>query len=140
MQYFKSYAFEKTSPLFPFGFGLSYSKFEYNALEIIKKDKETILVSVDIKNNSNYDGEEIVQLYFRDRISSVTRPVKELVDYRRISLKAFEAKTIKFEMPVESLAFFDIDMNYLVEPGEFEFMVGGSSNNNHLISKIIEIN
>ena len=82
-QYFKKYGFEQTAPLYPFGFGLSYSKFEYSNLQCEVVDQENINVIFEVKNNSNIDGEEVVQLYFNDNISSVTRPVKELVDYRK---------------------------------------------------------
>ncbi|PDH30195.1 MAG: beta-glucosidase, partial [Puniceicoccaceae bacterium MED-G31] len=82
---------------------------------------------------------EVVQVYFRDRVSSVTRPIKELVDYRRVSLQAGQAKQVVFEIPIERLAFYDINMERCVEPGEFEFMVGGSSADDDLLKQTIQV-
>ena len=90
-------------------------------------------------NDSDFDGEEVVQLYFRDSYSSVTRPVKELVRYERVLIGSGETVIVDFKVDVKDLAFYDIDMNFCVEMGEFEFMVGGSSNNNELISETVEI-
>ena len=92
-----------------------------------------------LKNDSDIDGEEVVQLYFRDSFSSVTRPVKELVRYSRVFVKAGETVSVDFDLEIKDLAFYDINMNYCVEEGEFEFMVGGSSDNNHLISETVDI-
>ena len=142
-QYFKEYAFEQTSPLFPFGFGLSYSDFDYTNLGVDALDYSLeaplIRVSVQIQNLSEIAGTEVVQVYFRDRVSSVTRPVKELVDYRRVSLQAGQAKQVVFEIPIERLAFYDINMERCVEPGEFEFMVGGSSADADLLKQTIQV-
>ena len=142
-QYFKEYAFEQTSPLFPFGFGLSYSDFDYTKLGVDVLDYSLeapiIRVSVQIQNLSEIAGTEVVQVYFRDRVSSVTRPVKELVDYRRVSLQAGQAKQVVFEIPIERLAFYDINMERCVEPGEFEFMVGGSSADDDLLKQTIQV-
>jgi len=139
-QYFHKYAFEKVTPLYPFGHGLSYSNFEYSGFEVNEGVNENISISVDVKNNSNVGGEEVVQLYFRDSYSSVTRPVKELVRYERVFIKAGESISVDFDVEIKDLAFYDINMNYCVEKGEFEFMVGGSSDNKHLISKKIQVN
>ena len=138
-QYFKQYAFEKVTPLYPFGYGLSYSDFDYENLEIINNNNQSITISVDIKNNSDIDGEEIVQVYFNDVISTVTRPVKELLDYKRVLIKSNEIKKVIFDIPVNKLAFYDINMNMCVEDGEFSFMVGSSSNSSDLLSKNIYI-
>ena len=142
-QYFKEYAFEQTSPLFPFGFGLSYSDFDYTKLGVDVLDYSLeaplIRVSVQIQNLSEIAGTEVVQVYFRDRVSSVTRPIKELVDYRRVSLQAGQAKQVVFEIPIERLAFYDINMERCVEPGEFEFMVGGSSADDDLLKQTIQV-
>ena len=138
-QYFKQYAFEKVTPLYPFGYGLSYSDFDYENLEIINNNNQTITISVDITNNSDIDGEEIVQVYFNDVISTVTRPVKELLDYKRVLIKSNEIKKVIFDIPVNKLAFYDINMNMCVEDGEFSFMVGSSSNSSDLLSKNIYI-
>lgn len=138
-QYFKKYGFEQTVPLYPFGFGLSYSKFEYSNLQCEVVDQENINVIFEVKNNSNIDGEEVVQLYFNDNISSVTRPVKELVDYRRVFIKSGETKTCVFNIPIKKLMFYDINMIRCVEKGSFTFMVGGSSSEQDLISTDIYI-
>ncbi|MEC8649641.1 MAG: fibronectin type III-like domain-contianing protein, partial [Verrucomicrobiota bacterium] len=142
-QYFKEYAFEDTSPLFPFGFGLSYSDFDYTKLGVGALDYSLeapiIRVSVQIENMTEIAGTEVVQVYFRDRVSSVTRPVKELVDYRRVSLQPGQAKQVVFEIPIERLAFYDINMVRCVEPGEFEFMVGGSSADDNLLKRTITV-
>ena len=138
-QYFKKYGFEQTVPLYPFGFGLSYSKFEYSNLQCEVVDQENINVIFEVKNNSNIDGEEVVQLYFNDNISSVTRPVKELVDYRRVFIKSGETKTCVFNIPIKKLMFYDINMIRCVEKGSFTIMVGGSSSEQDLISTDIYI-
>ena len=138
-QYFHKYAFEKVTPLYPFGHGLSYSNFEYSEFKVNGVVNDEISISVSVTNDSDFDGEEVVQLYFRDSYSSVTRPVKELVRYKRVLIGSGETVTVDFKVDVKDLAFYDIDMNFCVEIGEFEFMVGGSSNNNELISEIVEI-
>ena len=140
-QYFHKYAQEKITPLYPFGHGLSYSKFIYSNLEVKKLNIEdsTINISFTLANQSEYEGEEVVQLYFRDSYSSVTRPIKELIDYRRISMKPNESKQIYFNIPIKKLAFYDINMKYCVEKGNFEFMVGGSSKDNDLIKASLKI-
>ena len=138
-QYFHKYAFEKVTPLYPFGHGLSYSNFEYSEFIVNEVINDKISISVDVTNDSNFDGEEVVQLYFRDTYSSVTRPVKELVRYKRVMIASGETVTIDFEVDVEDLAFYDINMNLCVEMGEFEFMVGGSSDYKQLISETVDI-
>ena len=139
-QYFHKYAFEKVTPLYPFGHGLSYSKFNYSNFELSKDENEDLInVSVEIKNDSNIAGDEVVQLYFNDSFSSVTRPVKELVSYERVFIEPGETKTVKLKVPIENLAFYDINMVYCVEEGEFEFMVGGSSDSKFHLKKSIKI-
>ena len=140
-QYFHDYAEEKITPLYPFGHGLSYSDFNYSKLEVnkSKSEKSIINVSFFLTNNSEFYGEEIVQLYFRDSYSSVTRPVKELLKYKRVGLNAKESKTINFSIPIEDLAFYDLNMDLCVEKGNFEFMVGGSSENKSLIKGSLEL-
>ena len=134
-QYFHKYAFENIEPLYPFGYGLSYSNFEYSnfKVNISKMNQNIIDISCKLTNNSEYDGEEVSQLYFRDSYSSVTRPVKELLDYKRVFLRSKESKVLSFKIHLEELAFYDINMNYCVEEGNFEFMIGGSSKNDNLI-------
>ena len=87
---------------------------------------------MNIKIVSEYDGEEVVQLYFRDSYSSVTRPVKELIRYERVFVKSGETISVNFDIELEELAFYDINMNYCVEKGEFEFMIGSSSDDKML--------
>ena len=129
-QYFHKYAFEKNKPLYEFGYGLSYTKFKYSNPKILNTnfdDDSNIKVEVAVTNIGEMDGDEIVQLYIRDNVSSATRPVKELKGYKRINLKVGETKNVVFEITPESLAFYDIDMNYVVEPGTFKIMTGSSS-------------
>ena len=141
--YFHKYADVKKTPLYPFGYGLSYTNYKYSKpllsnTTLNKEDK--IIVTTEITNTGEVDGEEIAQLYIRDNVSSVTRPVKELKGYQRVFLKAGETKKIKFTVNSESLAFYDIDMNYVVEPGTFTIMTGSSSNDKDLKKTILSIN
>ena len=120
---------EKT-PQFPFGFGLSYTTFEYKNLKINKAafaKGESVEVSVEITNTGNYDGKEVAQLYVQDVAASLARPVKELKGFELINLKKGETKTVTFILTDKELGFFDNDGNYLVEAGTFKIMVGGSS-------------
>ena len=129
-QYFHKYAFEKNKPLYEFGYGLSYTKFKYSNPKLLNTsfdDDSNIKVEVAVTNIGKMDGDEIVQLYIRDNVSSATRPVKELKGYKRINLKVGETKNVVFKITPESLAFYDIDMNYVVEPGTFKIMTGSSS-------------
>ncbi|MEG8946377.1 beta-glucosidase BglX [Rosettibacter firmus] len=117
-------------PLYPFGYGLSYTTFEYSNLSIDKKQirmNESIKISVDVKNTGKYEGAEVVQLYIRDLVGSVTRPVKELKDFVKINLKPGETKRVEFTLTTDKLKFYDINMNYVVEPGDFKVFVGKNS-------------
>ncbi|WP_075559556.1 beta-glucosidase BglX [Parabacteroides timonensis] len=117
-------------PLFPFGYGLSYTTFGYDNLQLTT-DKlaanGTLEISFDLTNTGKYDGTEVVQLYVQDIFGSVTRPVKELKGFQRVSLKQGEKKTVTFSLPAEELAFWNIDMQKVVEPGEFNLWVGPNS-------------
>jgi beta-glucosidase len=118
------------TPLYEFGFGLSYTTFEYSNLTILPKEinnRGEVEVSVDVKNTGTVKGDEVVQLYINDVISSTSRPVKELKGYEKISLEPGEKKTVKLKLLPEDLSLFDRDMNFVVEPGTFEVMVGSSS-------------
>ncbi len=118
------------APLYPFGFGLSYTEFQYSNLKLEKDEiaiGETINISVEVTNIGDRFGDEIVQLYIRDEVSSVTRPVKELKDFKRITLAPGETQTVSFSIEKEKLWFYDINMERVVEPGTFNLMVGESS-------------
>lgn len=120
---------EKT-PQFPFGFGLSYTKFEYKNLKINKTafaKGEPVQVSVEVTNSGNYDGKEVVQLYIHDDFASIARPVEELKGFELVSLKKGETKTVNFTLTDAEVGFYDNNGNYLVEPGTFKIKVGGSS-------------
>jgi beta-glucosidase len=140
--YFHKYALNKSTPLYPFGYGLSYTNFEYSKPKLSKSilnSDEIVSVSVSVTNTGNYDGDEVVQMYIRDKVSSVTRPVKELKGYQRIFLKKGETKKVDFKINKETLAFYDINMEYCVEPGQFKIMTGSSSDDNDLQSIILEV-
>ena len=125
------------TPLYPFGHGLSYTTFRYSNLQLNKANipndgKTPVTASVTIENTGNRDGVEICQLYINDVVASVARPVKELKDFRRVALKAGEKRTIEFTITPDKLAFYDINLKPIVEPGAFEVMVGGSSRDEDL--------
>lgn len=118
------------SPLFPFGYGLSYTTFEYSNLSLASDKltaQDTLSISFTLKNTGKYDGTEVVQLYVQDKVGSVTRPVKELKRFQRVTLKAGESTQVSLSLPVSELAFWGYDMNYTVEPGAFTLWVGTNS-------------
>ena len=117
-------------PVYPFGYGLSYTSFSYSDIQLSStslKGKQTLTASVTITNTGKYDGKEIVQLYIRDVVGSVTRPVKELKGFQKIELKAGESKTVSFSITPEDLKFYNYDLKYDWEAGDFEIMIGGNS-------------
>jgi beta-glucosidase len=126
----REYLGSTTEPLFPFGWGLSYSTFNYKNAKIspdsIGPEGDT-KVAVDVTNTGKVQGDEVVQLYIRDEVSSVTRPVKELRGFRRVTLAPGETKTVEFSLGFSELAFLNRDMRRVVEPGSFKIMVGGNS-------------
>lgn len=128
-------------PLYPFGYGLSYTTFSYSNLKL-STDKleatDTLTVFADITNTGNYEATEIVQLYIQDCYGSVTRPVKELKDFTRIQLKAGETKTVTFKLPIVKLAYYNIDMKYMVEEGDFKLWVGPNSREGLKTSFMVE--
>jgi beta-glucosidase len=127
---FMDYISQDINPLFHFGHGLSYTQFKYGVPCLKKKTirkGESAMVSVEVTNTGKVAGDEIVQMYIRDVVSSVTRPVLELKGFMRISLKPKEKKKVVFDIGLDELAFHNIDMKYVVEPGKFEIMTGGSS-------------
>ena len=128
---FKSnYLDERNEPLFPFGFGLSYTSFVYSNLKLSKNKinfNDNLKVTVDVANTGNFDGKEVVQLYIRDIVGSITRPVKELKGFQKIALKKGEKQTITFEISAKDLMFYNADLNFVAEPGLFEVFVGTNS-------------
>jgi beta-glucosidase len=126
----RGYLFTSKEPLFPFGFGLSYTTFDYSNLKISPAQigpAGQATVSVTVTNSGKRAGDEIVQVYIRDLVSSVTRPVMELKDFKRISLSPGEGKTVEFIVTPDKLSFLDLNMHSVVEPGWFDIMVGQSS-------------
>ena len=128
--YVSAYIDLKNSPKFPFGFGLSYATFDYSNLKLSKKrmnNSETIQVSMTIKNSGKMTGEEVVQLYIRDKVGSVVRPIIELRDFQKIKLNAGESKTLQFTIDNQKLSFYNHELDFVAEPGDFDLMIGSSS-------------
>tara|TARA_B100001094_G_scaffold327252_1_gene384979 strand:+ start:13 stop:1455 length:1443 start_codon:yes stop_codon:yes gene_type:complete len=132
--YFRDYTIQTNRPLYSFGFGLSYTKFQISKpkLNSSKFKKGILSVSVDVKNIGKIPGDEIVQLYISDKYSSITRPVKELKGFKRVSLKPGESKVILFDLDRFAFAYYDSEMKYIVEEGEFNIFVGNSSRDEDL--------
>jgi beta-glucosidase len=129
------YVNESIKPLYPFGFGLSYTRFVYRDLKISTdkaKADEVVSISCSVTNDGDVAGDEIVQLYIRDQYASLPRPVKELKGYKRISLNPGESKTVTFDLPVNQLAFYTLEKDLFVEAGKIMVMVGSSSVDIHL--------
>jgi beta-glucosidase len=126
----RGYLDASTAPLFPFGWGLSYTTFKYSNLRLtpgtIAPTGET-KVSVDVTNTGKVRGDEVAQLYIRDDVSSVTRPVKELRGFQRVSLEPGQTRTVEFRLGFDELSFLDREMKRVVEPGTFTIMAGGNS-------------
>ncbi len=128
--FWSHYIDEKNTPLYPFGYGLSYAKFEYSDLSLSQKafsGSEQIEVSVTVKNSGKYAGKEVVQLYIRDLIASVTRPVKELKGFEMIELQAGESKKVNFVINKKTIEFYTANSKWEAEPGDFKVFVGGNS-------------
>jgi beta-glucosidase len=126
-------------PVYPFGYGLSYTSFSYSDIQLNStslKGNQTLAARVTITNTGKYDGKEVVQLYIRDVVGSVTRPVKELKGFQKIELKAGESKTVSFSITPEDLKFYNYDLKYDWEPGEFQIMIGGNSRD----TKMMKVN
>lgn len=130
-QRFRSnYMDECNTPLYPFGYGLSYTKFNYSDITVSNanpKGNQSIQASVTVTNSGNYDGAEVVQLYIRDMVGSITRPVKELKGFQKVMLKKGESKKVTFDITPENLKFYNGDLKYDWEPGEFDIMIGTNS-------------
>lgn len=117
-------------PLYPFGYGLSYTTFSYSDMKLSNSKMDAngnITASIVVKNTGNYDADEVVQLYLRDVVGSITRPVKELKGFKRIHLKKGESQVVEFTITPEMLKFYDYDLNYVCEPGDFDVMIGPNS-------------
>ena len=128
--YVSAYIDLKNSPKFPFGYGLSYTKFNYSGLKLSSakmKNNETIKVSFQLSNVGKVAGEEVVQLYLKDKFGSVVRPILELRDFQKVKLNAGESKTIEFTIDKEKLSFYNDKLEFIAEPGDFEVMIGASS-------------
>jgi len=131
----RGYLFDNIAPLFPFGFGLSYARFSLHAVRLSKTTiakGEGFVVNLTVANDSDRDGAEVVQIYVRDIVSSVTRPVKELKALKKVWVKARETVDVSVPVLYEALMFYDVSMNYIAEPGEFAVMVGTSSRDEDL--------
>ncbi|MCC9063066.1 glycoside hydrolase family 3 N-terminal domain-containing protein [Flavobacterium piscisymbiosum] len=128
--YVSAYIDLKNSPKFPFGYGLSYTKFNYSDLKLSStkmKNNETIKVSFQLSNVGKVSGEEVVQLYLKDKFGSVVRPILELRDFQKVKLNAGESKTIEFTIDKEKLSFYNDKLEFIAEAGDFEVMIGASS-------------
>jgi len=130
LNYVSAYIDLSNSAKFPFGYGLSYTNFKYSNLQLSKnkmKPNEKIDVTLNIANTGKFDGEEVVQLYLHDRVGSIVRPVKELKDFAKIKLKSGESRTIKFIIDKEKLSFYNQKLKWVAETGDFDLMIGSSS-------------
>ncbi len=124
------YIDEVNEPLYPFGYGLSYTSFEYSLLTVNQKEmktNESVDIRISVSNTGTYAGKETIQLYIRDKFASVTRPVKELKDFRKVFLQRGEATVVEFSIDEDMLKFYGREMEYKSEPGEFEVYIGSSS-------------
>ena len=129
-KYQSNYIDVRNDPLYPFGYGLSYTTFEYGKPRLSGSTMNangTLTLTVNVKNTGKYDADEVVQLYIRDVVASISRPVKELKGFERISLKAGESRDVNFTIDVDMLKFYNSDLQFVAEPGDFEVMVGGNS-------------
>ena len=129
-KYQSNYIDVRNDPLYPFGYGLSYTTFEYGKPRLsgtTMNANGTLTLTVNVKNTGKYDADEVVQLYIRDVAASISRPVKELKGFERISLKSGESRDVNFTIDVDMLKFYNSDLQYVAEPGDFEVMVGGNS-------------
>jgi beta-glucosidase len=138
----RGYLWDDVSPLFPFGFGLSYTTFKLENVRLARRRIArggSTRVLVDVTNTGKRAGSEVVQMYIRDCVSSVTRPVKELKGFQKVWIEPGETKTVMLDITPESLAFYDVNMKYVVEPGEFEIMVGTSSREADLQKVVLSV-
>lgn len=132
-----NYIDERNEPLFPFGYGLSYTTFFYTNLKLTSDKMSAngkVIASVDITNTGNFNGKEVVQLYIRDVVGSVTRPIKELKGFQKIYLNKGETKTVRFEISVDDLKFYNADLEFVAEPGIFDVFIGTNSDSHEKVS------
>jgi beta-glucosidase len=140
--YFHPYIMSPKGALYDFGFGLSYTKFTYSDLQLSKKtiaNGEKATATIKVTNSGDRDGDEIAQLYINDMVSLVTRPVKELKAFKRLSLKKGETQTVTFELDPSVFKNFQMDMSYKIDAGDFKIMVGGSSRDKDLQTTVLTI-
>ncbi len=138
----RGYLFDDISALYPFGYGLSYTSFCFTNVRLEKSViglDESTKVLVDVKNSGSRAGDEVVQVYIRDVVSSVTRPVKELKGFKKVSLKPGESQSIAFTVSPEQLSFTNVDKDFVVEAGDFEIMVGNSSRDQDLTKVMLHV-
>ncbi|HKM81641.1 MAG TPA: glycoside hydrolase family 3 N-terminal domain-containing protein [Terriglobia bacterium] len=138
----RGYLVDDVSPLYAFGYGLSYTTFAIRNVRLAKKAirrNESTRVMADVTNTGQREGTEVIQMYIRDFVSSVTRPIKELKGFKKVSLRPGETNTVALDISPESLAFYDLNMNYVVEPGEFAILVGNSSRDCDLQKVILQV-
>ena len=129
-KYQSNYIDVRNDPLYPFGYGMSYTTFEYGKPRLsatTMKADGSITLTVNVRNSGNRDGDEVVQLYIHDMVATIARPVKELKGFERISLKAGESRDVTFTINADMLKFYNSNLQYVAEPGDFEVMVGGNS-------------
>ena len=129
-KYQSNYIDVRNDPLYPFGYGMSYTTFEYGKPRLsatTMKADGSITLTVNVRNSGNRDGDEVVQLYIHDMVATIARPVKELKGFERISLKAGESRDVTFTISADMLKFYNSNLQYVAEPGDFEVMVGGNS-------------
>ena len=137
-KYSSKYLDVANTPLLPFGYGLSYSTFEYSNLKVSEVGNGLVNVSVDVTNSGNREGQEVVQIYMSDLVASKTRPVKELKRFNKVSISAHSTFTANFQLTKEDFGFYNDQMNLTVEPGDFEISAGGNSNANLTVKYLLK--
>lgn len=138
--YLSTYIDEQNSPRYAFGYGLSYTSFSYSDLKLDKASmdkKDSIRITFKLTNTGKYPGEEVVQLYLRDEVANVVRPLKELKDFTKIKLNPGESRLIHFTIAKDKLSFYNSQLNWIAEPGTFRVMIGSASDDIRLHSSFI---